>query len=205
MDVALDLTGTVNGTPLATTGRGRLDLGAGRCVLEIGAPPLPLRWDPVLVVPQWLDGLLLAGPWADDLPISASGFVLVQDDQGREVARVSTAAYVLREEETVRVRAQVEGGRVRFEVLERVVRVDPPQYGDVLDFGWGSSVLTSAWTLGSARGSEYQVISTTIVDWPAGTPTGDRKRVRFESAALDRGEARVRLSLDVSVDPAPNS
>ena len=75
------------------------------------------------------------------------------------------------------------------------MRVDPPQYGADLDFGWGSSVLTSTWTLGSARGSEYQVVSTTVVNWPAGTPAGDRKRIRFESAALYREETRIRLSL----------
>lgn len=195
MDLLLGLTGTLNGSCLAATGNGRLDTPANRCVLEIDSPSAPLRCDAAFALPSWLDLALTASSEVCELPIAASGFLLVHDDQGREIGRVSSAAYSLRDGASVRVKAQAEGGCFRLEVLERIVRIDPPQHGDVLHFGWGCSVVTSTWTLGSSRGSEYQAVSTTVIDWPADPPEADRLGPRFDSATYDQEGARLRLSL----------
>lgn len=192
MELEFALTGTANGTPLEAVGGGVLD--PGHCELWLESQRSPLRWDPTLALLAIFDIARVAGPHASELPIAGDCHLFVYDDQERDMGSLHATSLVLFGADTVHVRLQIEDARVRFEVGEQLVRVGPPVIGSEVALGPRSTVVTGAWSIGSSRGSEYQAVSTTVVEWPAVRPPA-RPSARFGSAKLTAREGRIELSL----------
>ena len=137
--------------------------GAWGCGVE--AAHVPLRWDPVLGVLGALDVLLLADVQGDT-PVPAWSRTVLHDEQGRETGAWTLSGELSREGERLAYRGQLMGCRVRFEVGEQVVSVEPYQ---LVTMPVRRRVATSAGAIATGRGNGYWGVTTAA--WGEGVRT----------------------------------
>ena len=157
MGVALEIEigGCANNAPVELVGTGQRD--GDQLRLDVEAVRSTLHWDPVLGVLGMLDALLLAAV-RDDVPVSTWARTVMHDDQGREMGALVLSGALDGDGDRLRYRGQFLECRVRFEVGEHLVRVEPFQVMTIQSEH--RLIATSAWTLSTGRGNTYRAVTT---------------------------------------------